>query len=92
MPKERIEVLAGGRSWVIDDFTSLTSYTADGHQTRSERSGDKGHAALLRAVLAACRGERPFEPGLGAAYAAQSVALSALESIATGNAIDVILR
>jgi predicted dehydrogenase/threonine dehydrogenase-like Zn-dependent dehydrogenase len=92
MPKERIEVLAGGRSWVIDDFTSLTSYTADGHQTRSERSGDKGHAALLRAVLAACRGERPFEPGLAAAYAAQSVALSALESIATGNAIDVILR
>jgi polar amino acid transport system substrate-binding protein len=91
MPKERVEVLGGGRSWVLDDFTSLTSYTASGPKTSSARRPDKGHAELLARVLAACRGQRPFEPGLAAGYAAQSVALAALESIASGEPIDVIL-
>ena len=40
-------------------------------------------------VLAACRGEQSFEPGLGAAYMAQSVALAALESISSGQAVAV---
>jgi predicted dehydrogenase len=92
MPKERIEVLSGGRSWVLDDFMSLTSYDGATSRTRKESRGDKGHQALLDAVLAACRNERPFEPGLGAAYAAQAVALAALESVATGQAVDVQLR
>jgi len=88
MPKERVEVLRGGRSWALDDFRTLTSFGAEG--TSEERGrGDKGHAELLRGVLAACRGERPFEPGLGAAYMAQSVALGALESISSGQAVDV---
>jgi predicted dehydrogenase len=88
MPKERVEVLRGGRSWALDDFRTLTSFRADG--TTDERSrGDKGHAELLRGVLAACRGERPFEPGLGAGYMAQSVALAALDSISSGQAVDV---
>ena len=91
MPKERIEVLCAGRSWVLEDFAALTSYGPSGASTRTERRADKGHAALLQRVLAACRGERPFEPGLGAAYAAQSVALAALESIATGQPVDVVL-
>ena len=88
MPKERVEVLRGGRSWALDDFRTLTSFGAGG--TNDERGrGDKGHAELLRGVLAACRGERPFEPGLGAAYMAQSVALAALDSISSGQAVDV---
>lgn len=90
MPKERIEVFRGGRSWVLDDFRALTSYGPDGERTEEAGKADKGHAALLEEVLAACRGERPWEPGLGAAYAAQSVALAALESIASGRAVDTI--
>jgi predicted dehydrogenase/threonine dehydrogenase-like Zn-dependent dehydrogenase len=90
MPKERVEVLSAGRSWVLDDFTSLTSYTKEGEQTQSARRADKGHAGLMSRVLAACRGEQSFLPGIDAAYAAQSVALGALESIATGGAVDVI--
>jgi hypothetical protein len=43
----------------------------------------------MRRVLAACRGRQPFEPGLLAAYAAQSVALAALDSIAAGQAREV---
>jgi predicted dehydrogenase len=89
MPKERIEVLRGGRSWVLDDFGSLTTYDADAERHESDKRQDKGHAALLDRVLAAARGETAFEPGLGAAYAAQSVALAALGSIASGDAVRV---
>ena len=46
---------------------------------------------MLEGVLAAARGERPFEPGIEAGYAAQSVALAALEALATGSAVDVAL-
>jgi predicted dehydrogenase/threonine dehydrogenase-like Zn-dependent dehydrogenase len=89
MPKERIEVLGGGRSWVLDDFRSLTSYSSAEPRTESASRADKGHAALLARVLAACRGEARFEPGLEAAYMAQSVALAALESVATGEPVAV---
>ena len=89
MPKERVEVLRGVRSWVLDDFRSLTSWGPDGEHTEEARGQDKGHAELMRRVLAACRGQQPFEPGLLAAYAAQSVALEALESIAGGEAREV---
>jgi predicted dehydrogenase/threonine dehydrogenase-like Zn-dependent dehydrogenase len=91
MPKERIEILSGGKSWVLDDFTTLTSYAGGGVRTQSVRRQDKGHATLIARVLSACRNEETFEPGLSAAYAAQSVALAALESVATGEAVDVLL-
>jgi predicted dehydrogenase/threonine dehydrogenase-like Zn-dependent dehydrogenase len=91
MPKERIEVLCGGRSWVLDDFRALTSYSSAGARAETARRVDKGHAALMKRVLDACCGEAPFEPGLEAAYAAQSVALAALESFATNQPFDVIL-
>ncbi len=90
MPKERVEVLAGGRSWVLDDFHSLASYDGAGVRTESDKRRDKGHAALMARVLAACRGEQRFEPGAWAAYVAQSVALAALESIASGEPQQVI--
>jgi hypothetical protein len=77
---------------VLDDFRSLTSWGPDGERTETARTPDKGHAALMRRVLAACRGQAPFEPGLEAAYAAQSVALCALESIAAGAVVAVPLK
>ncbi|MEK6274713.1 MAG: Gfo/Idh/MocA family oxidoreductase [Actinomycetota bacterium] len=88
MPKERVELLRSGRSWVLDDFRTLTSYGAGETRTKNAR-GDKGHSELLHRTLAATRGERAFEPGLGAAYVAQSVALAALESIASGQPVQV---
>ena len=91
MPKERIEVLCADRSWVLDDFSSLTSYTARGERTQKAHRVDKGHAVLMSRVLDAAMGERAFEPGVAAAYAAQSVALGALESIASGQVIEVVI-
>ena len=89
MPKERVEVLRGGRSWVLDDFRALTSWGPEGEHTKESRGQDKGHAELMRRVLAACRGQQSFEPGLEAAYAAQSVALAALDSIASAAVVEV---
>ena len=89
MPKERIEVLRGGRSWVLDDFRQLTSYAGGEPVVEGGGKVDKGHAELMKRVLAAARGAQDFEPGLEAAYAAQSVALCALESIAGAQAVDV---
>lgn len=89
LPKERIEVLRGGRAWVLDDFTSLTSWDAAGERRTEAKRQDKGHAELLKGVISACRGERPFAPGLGAAHAAQAVALAALESAASARTIEL---
>jgi predicted dehydrogenase/threonine dehydrogenase-like Zn-dependent dehydrogenase len=83
LPKERIEVLAGGRAWVLEDFQSLSSFDGAGSRTIAEGRGDKGHAALMARALAACRGEQRFRPGLHAAYLAQSVTLAALQAIAS---------
>ena len=91
MPKERVEVMCSGQSWVLDDFRELTSYSRNGTRTEASGAIDKGHADLMRRVLAACRGEVPFEPGIGSAYAAQSVALAGLESIASGARTKVVL-
>ncbi len=87
MPKERVEVMRGGRAWVLDDFRSLTSFGPGGTHTEEARAPDKGHAALLAGVVSACRGEGPFVPGLGEAHRTQLVAMAALESIASGEAV-----
>jgi predicted dehydrogenase/threonine dehydrogenase-like Zn-dependent dehydrogenase len=91
LPKERIEVLAGGRAWVLDDFQSLSSYDGDRTRTVSASQGDKGHAALIARVLAACRGEDRFEPGLQSAYLAQSIALDGLEAISSSTTRNVVI-
>lgn len=88
LPKERIEVLRGGRAWILDDFRTLTAHGREDERIE-QAAGDKGHAELMARVLGAARGEASWEPGLGAAYAAQAVALATLESIATGESIEV---
>jgi predicted dehydrogenase/threonine dehydrogenase-like Zn-dependent dehydrogenase len=91
LPKERIEVLAGGRAWVLDDFQRLVSFDGAGSRTSEKGQGDKGHALLLSGVLAACRGDGRFSPGPLAAYLAQSVALDGLQAIASATTRSVTL-
>ncbi len=54
-PKERVEVLGGGRLAVIDDFREVT--TCSGGRTRKHRlpQQDKGHRAELEAFAQALR-------------------------------------
>ena len=63
MPKERIEVLHAGRSWVLDDFRSLTSYDGSGASTQGGRSVDKGHAELMGACSPRSAGAGPSSRG-----------------------------
>ena len=64
MPKERVEVLRGGRSWVLDDFRTLTSYGLDGERVDEAPDSGKGHAELMARVLsAAVDGPEPVVTG-----------------------------
>jgi predicted dehydrogenase len=86
LPKERLEVLGGGRAAVLDDFRTAEVHV--GGQTR--RFGgrfptqDKGHLAELEAFLEAVRtGSRsPVDPQ-GAEHVTR-VTFAALESARTG--------
>jgi predicted dehydrogenase len=89
LPKERIEVLRGGHAWVLDDFRALRSHLPSGTDDTEAKRPEKGHATLLNGVLVACRTGAPLRPGIDAAYQAQSVALAALDSITTGQAVMV---
>lgn len=54
--KERLEVFAGGASFVLDDFRSLRSFGAR-KDVFDTKAVDKGQAAQLANFLAALRGE-----------------------------------
>ncbi len=56
LPKERMEIHAGGSSLVLDDFRELDLHVA-GKARRISRSRDKGIEAEARALVRAVRGE-----------------------------------
>lgn len=61
LPKERIEALANGVAFIIDDFSELTIHQG-GKSKRRRASQDKGQRALVAAFLAARRGGEPPIP------------------------------
>ena len=78
-PKERIEILGGGHTAVIDDFRSAT---IDGTEVW-HGAQDKGHAAQLAAFATAVRaGGDP--PAARSAIATTRAVLAALGSATTG--------
>ena len=61
--KERIEAFAGGRVYVCDNFRRTRAYGDRSFRTVRTARADKGQGALVRAFLAATRGEgRPPIP------------------------------
>jgi len=59
LPKERIEIFGGGKSFVIDDFRSAIQY-ADGREKITKlRDQDKGQAEETRLVCAMVRDGKP---------------------------------
>ncbi len=55
LPKERVEIYGGGRTFVIEDFRAAVAY-AGGRETRTRlRAQDKGQREEVRAVCAALR-------------------------------------
>jgi predicted dehydrogenase len=63
-PKERLEVSAGGKTWVLDNFRRLESYE-DGFDVAAlarnilPATQDKGHEAAVKAFLQAVRSGEP---------------------------------
>ena len=58
-PKERVEVFAGGRVLVNENFRTLRAYGWPGVRTLRLRKLDKGHAASIAAFLDAVRSGGP---------------------------------
>ncbi len=50
MPKERVEIFGGGKSFVLDDFRNASGYTGGREESTKPRQQDKGQADEARAV------------------------------------------
>jgi len=53
MPKERVEIFGGGKSFVIEDFESTVAYEAGQEKKTRLREKDKGQKEEARVVCAA---------------------------------------
>jgi predicted dehydrogenase len=85
--KEYVEVHAGERSAVIDDFRSLVLLAGGRTERRRVRRADKGHARQFAALRAQLESEdRPLEPD---PLASMGVALAALQAARDGSRVRV---
>lgn len=55
LPKERIEIFGGGKSFVIDDFRNATAYENGREKTTKLREQDKGQRDEIRSVMSVVR-------------------------------------
>jgi predicted dehydrogenase len=89
VPKERVEVLGGGRMAVIDDFEAVTLSTSGRARTRRGSARDKGHTSALEAFLGAMRRGGPppipYPDLLNVSWAT----LAMVESLRTGVPVEV---
>jgi polar amino acid transport system substrate-binding protein len=87
--KERLEIHGGGKSAVVDDFTSLTLHAAGASKTHRLGAQDKGHAAELQAFVWAVKNGGNSSLGIAQAAHVTEVTFAALESARTGAAMDL---
>jgi predicted dehydrogenase/NADPH:quinone reductase-like Zn-dependent oxidoreductase len=88
-PKERVEVLGGGRVAVIEDFRTVTT-VADG-RTRTKRLGgqDKGHQAEIAAFADAIAGGKPSPIPFADLYAVSLASILAVRSLREGIPFEI---
>jgi len=89
MPKERIEVLGGGRFAVIDDFDSVTLSVDGRARMRKLSARDKGHSGAVDAFLGAARAGGPPPIAYGTLLNVSWATLAAMESLRTGVPVEV---
>jgi predicted dehydrogenase len=89
-PKERIEILAGGLTAIVDNFQTVELHR-EGKRLRRRRAAGKGYAEQLRDFAAALRGEAPLMVTVEDGIRATACALVAQESLATGipHSVDI---
>jgi predicted dehydrogenase len=84
--KEYLEVHAGDRSGILDDFRRLTLYTGGGKDVTRGRGQDKGHTAQMAHLRAMLLGEA--DAGGPDPLDSMQVTFAALRSAQTGRAVN----
>ena len=89
MPKERVEVLGRGRSAVLDNYQSLTTWAGNKKRESKALSVDKGHSEEITRWVAALRvGAAPPITWSELANASWAT-LATIDSLASGQVVDV---
>lgn len=88
MPKERVELLGGGRMGILDDFCELT-LSGQGKPTHRKQLQDKGHLEEMRqfASVLTSGGEAPIS--WQELYAVSLATILAVRSLREGRPIDL---
>ena len=87
--KEQVQIMRGDRSAEIDDFRSVTLRSATATGSRKYKPADKGHNAEFVVFREAIEGERDGTELAQTAIETTHVALRAVESLMTGQAISL---
>jgi polar amino acid transport system substrate-binding protein len=89
LPKERIEIFGGGKSFVIEDFRSATSYQDGKSKTTKLREQDKGQKQEVEAVCAMVREGKPAPVTLEDLVTTTRATFRIKESLRTGLPVEV---
>jgi predicted dehydrogenase len=84
--KELIEVHSGGRSWIIDDFVTLTRVDG-GRVTKESTKQDKGHRAEMAEFVRIARGSTSSVLPFSDAVHSTIATLAVVESLCTGGTV-----
>ena len=89
LPKERIEIYGEGKTFVLDDFRSVTMYRGGREETGRLRNQDKGQADEVRAVCAVVREGADAPITLDDLAATTRATFRIRESLRTGQPVEV---
>jgi polar amino acid transport system substrate-binding protein len=89
LAKERVEIFGAGRSFVVEDFRSASSYR-DGREEKTKlRATDKGQAQEVRAVCATVLEGTPAPIPLAELAATTRATFRILDSLRTGQSVKI---
>ncbi len=89
LAKERVEIFSEGKSFVLDDFRSATSYQNGREEVMKLRSQDKGQREEVRAVCALVREGGVAPIALDDLETTTRATFRILESLRTGLPVEV---
>ncbi len=89
LPKERIEIFGGGRSFLIDDFRSATAYENGREKTTKLREQDKGQHEEVRTVMAVVLEGKPAPIALEDLAKTTRATFRIKDSLRTGMPVEV---
>ena len=89
LPKERVEIFGGGKSFVIDDFRNAAAYENGREKTTKLREQDKGQRDEIRAVMSVVLDGRPAPITIEDLSRTTRATFRIRESLQTGLPVEV---